>query len=456
MIAPRMEKLEALEEEKGLLQQAEREQQQLGKKKQPGSQKNSSGAAETSEPSAVGKKTRRAVRTSVLCGESWQVMARATWHSLSSEEEDATRRALKGRPEEECLSSSKLRSWQEAAHQELESPGGNRSEPPLEAQDTDKQESSREDSSRELCLCPETSKCFSSGACEGDSDADLKESRRFWQEEECVSSSKLRSWQEAAHQELESPEGNRSEPPLEAQDTDKQESSREDSSRELCLCPETSKCFSSGACEGDSDADLKESRRFWQEEECVSSSKLRSWQEAAHQELESPEGNRSEPPLEAQDTDKQESSREDSSRELCLCPETSKCFSSGACEGDSDADLKESRRFWQELPRRVSLQLLGRRPEELCVLQCSAGRAGRSWLEPHGTACHLRKKMLLGELSKGDLKKNVYQAASCEAGKRLLIRNLRVLKATGVSRRLRPKTLTSKVSCHDCAEDGEA
>ncbi|XP_068768669.1 matrix metalloproteinase-24-like isoform X1 [Struthio camelus] len=42
MIAPRMEKLEALEEEKGLLQQAEREQQQLGKKKQPGSQKNSS------------------------------------------------------------------------------------------------------------------------------------------------------------------------------------------------------------------------------------------------------------------------------------------------------------------------------------------------------------------------------------------------------------------------------
>ncbi|XP_068768665.1 uncharacterized protein [Struthio camelus] len=361
MIAPRMEKLEALEEEKGLLQQAEREQQQLGKKKQPGSQKNSSGAAETSEPSAVGKKTRRAVRTSVLCGESWQVMARATWHSLSSEEEDATRRALKGRPEEECLSSSKLRSWQEAAHQELESPGGNRSEPPLEAQDTDKQESSREDSSRELCLCPETSKCFSSGACEGDSDADLKESRRFWQEEECVSSSKLRSWQEAAHQELESPEGNRSEPPLEAQDTDKQESSREDSSRELCLCPETSKCFSSGAC-----------------------------------------------------------------------------------EGDSDADLKESRRFWQELPRRVSLQLLGRRPEELCVLQCSAGRAGRSWLEPHGTACHLRKKMLLGELSKGDLKKNVYQAASCEAGKRLLIRNLRVLKATGVSRRLRPKTLTSK------------
>ncbi|XP_068768668.1 uncharacterized protein [Struthio camelus] len=347
MIAPRMEKLEALEEEKGLLQQAEREQQQLGKKKQPGSQKNSSGAAETSEPSAVGKKTRRAVRTSVLCGESWQVMARATWHSLSSEEEDATRRALKGRPEEECLSSSKLRSWQEAAHQELESPGGNRSEPPLEAQDTDKQESSREDSSRELCLCPETSKCFSSGACEGDSDADLKESRRFWQEEECVSSSKLRSWQEAAHQELESPEGNRSEPPLEAQDTDKQESSREDSSRELCLCPETSKCFSSGACEGDSDADLKESRRFWQEEECVSSSKLRSWQEAAHQELESPEGNRSEPPLEAQDTDKQESSREDSSRELCLCPETSKCFSSGACEGDSDADLKESRRFWQ-------------------------------------------------------------------------------------------------------------
>ncbi|XP_068768814.1 fibrous sheath-interacting protein 2-like isoform X2 [Struthio camelus] len=180
MIAPRMEKLEALEEEKGLLQQAEREQQQLGKKKQPGSQK-SSGAAETSEPSAVGKKTRRAVRTSVLCGESWQVMVRATWHSLSSEEEDATRRALKGRPEEECLSSSKLRSWQEAAHQELESPEGNRSEPPLEAQDTDKQESSREDSSRELCLCPETSKCFSSGACEGDSDADLKESRRFWQ-----------------------------------------------------------------------------------------------------------------------------------------------------------------------------------------------------------------------------------------------------------------------------------
>ncbi|XP_068768820.1 uncharacterized protein [Struthio camelus] len=288
-------------------------------------------------------------------------MARATWHSLSSEEEDATRRALKGRPEEECLSSSKLRSWQEAAHQELESP-----------------------------------------------------------------------------------EGNRSEPPLEAQDTDKQESSREDSSRELCLCPETSKCFSSGACEGDSDADLKESRRFWQEEECLSSSKLRSWQEAAHQELESPEGNRSEPPLEAQDTDKQESSREDSSRELCLCPETSKCFSSGACEGDSDADLKESRRFWQELPRRVSLQLLGRRPEELCVLQCSAGRAGKSWFEPHGTACHLRKKMLLGELSKGDLKKNVYQAASCEAGKRRLIRNLRVLKATGVSRRLRPKTLTSK------------
>ncbi|XP_064377360.1 uncharacterized protein LOC135330088 [Dromaius novaehollandiae] len=165
------------------------------------------GTEQTNQSSVDGKKTRRPLCTSGVSRESSKVMDSSTCQSTSSQEKDATQTAVEGRPEEETLSSSKLLSSQEPARQELQSPEDSLSEPSQEDQDTENQEGSTEDSSRQLCLCPETRTSLSSGASEEDNDSDLKESRRFLQKQRSVRASVAEAQLGAPHRQQNQCEG---------------------------------------------------------------------------------------------------------------------------------------------------------------------------------------------------------------------------------------------------------